>query len=108
VKVADNHFVGDFFDLNSENPCFEIAVKFSFQDRKHIFHELSPRINNVVELPSHFLMISTPNNLVIPEANRDNGIGVKVFPDQSMNCFRVLSFIHDVTIGLSGFVALSE
>ena len=99
---------GDFFDLNPEFSCFEIATELSFQNGKFGFYELSSRINNVIKLTSHFLTVSAADNFVIPGADRDNGIGVKVFPDQSMNRFRIVSFIHDVTIGLSGFVTLSE
>jgi hypothetical protein len=33
---------------------------------------------------------------------------MKVFPNQLMNRFRVVSSIHDVTIRLPGFVTLSE
>ena len=108
MNVTDNHFGSDFFHLNQESSRLEISVELSFQNREFIFHELSSWINNVIELASHFLTVSTPDNLVIPGTNRDNRIGMKVFPDQSMNRFRIVSFIHDVTIGLSGFVALSE
>ena len=108
MNVTDNHFVSDFFDLNAESSGFEIAVELSLQNRELIFHELSSWINNFIELASHFLTVSTPDNLVIPGTNRDNLIGMKVSPDQSMNRFRIVSFIHDVTIGLSGFVTLSE
>ena len=108
MNVTDNHFVSDFFHLNQESSRFEIPVELSFQNREFIFHELSSWINNVIELTSHFLTVSTPDNLVIPGTNRDNLIGMKDFPDQSMNRFRIVSFIHDITIGFSGFVTLSE
>jgi hypothetical protein len=108
VKVTDNHFVSDFFHLNEVSSCFEIAVELSFQDGEFIFHKLSSRINTIIKLTSHFLTISTPDNLVLPGANGDNRISMKVFPDQSMNGFRVVSSIHDVTIRLTGFVTLSE
>jgi len=108
VKVTDNHFVSDFFNLNEVSSCFEISAELSFQDREFIFHKLSSRINTVIKLTSHFLTVSTPDNLVLPGADGDNRISMKVFPDQSMNRFRVVSSIHDVTIRLSGFVTLSE
>ena len=108
MNVTDNHFDSDFFHLNPESSCFEIPTELSFQDGKFGFDELWPGIDNAIELTSHFLTVITPDDFVIPGADRDNGIGVKVFPDQSMNRFRVVSFIHDVTIGLSIFVTLLE
>jgi hypothetical protein len=108
VKVTDNHFVSDFFHLNEEFSRFKIAVELSFQDGEFVFHELTSWINDVIELKSHFLTVSATNDFIIPGADGDNRIGVKIFPDQPMNCFRVVSFIHDVTIGLSGIVTLSE
>jgi hypothetical protein len=108
VNVTDNHFVSDFFRLNQESSSFEIAAELSFQDREFIFNDLPSWINNIIELLSHLPTICSPDYVIIPGANWDNRIGVKVFPDQSMNCFRVVSFIHDVTIGLSDFMTLSE
>lgn len=108
MNVTDNHFVSDFFRLNEKSSSFEIAAELSFQDREFVFDDLPSWINNVIELLSHFLTVSPPDNLVIPGTNWDNRIGVEVFPDQPVNCFRVVSFIHDVTIGLPDFVALSE
>ena len=108
MNVTDNHFVGDFFHLNQESSCIKIPVELSFQDREFVFHDLSSWINNGIELTSHFLTVSTSDNLILPGADRDNRIGVEVFPDQPMNRFRIVSFIHNVTIGLPDFMALSE
>jgi len=108
VKVTNDHFSCDFLHLDEEPSCLEIAVELSFQDRESVFDDLSSWIDNVIELMSHFLTVSTANNLILPGADWDNRIGMKVFPDQPMNRFRVVSFVHDVTIGLPGFVALSE
>ncbi len=108
MNVTDNHFVSDFFHLNQESSSFEIPIELSFQNREFIFHELSSWINNVIGPVSHFLTVSTPDNLVIPGTDRDNRIGMKVFPYQSMNRLRIVSFIHNIPIRLSGFVTLSE
>ena len=72
MNVTDDHFVSDFFRLNQESSRFEITAELSFQDREFIFHELSSRIDTIIELTSHFLTISTANNFVIPGADRDN------------------------------------
>ena len=84
MYVTDNHFVSDFLHLHEELSCFKIPVKLSLQDGKFIFHELSSGIDGVIELLSHFLTVSTPDNLVIPGTDRDNRIGMKVFLYQSI------------------------
>lgn len=109
MNVKNNHFVSDFFSLNAEDTSFKIPVKLSFQDREFFFfHKLSSWINDAIELLSHFLTVFTTNDLTIPSADGDDRIGVKDFPDPLMNCFRVVSFIHDITIRLTGLVILSE
>ena len=55
------------FALNQESSRFRITAELSFQDREFIFHELSSRIDTIIELTSHFLTISTADNFVIPE-----------------------------------------
>jgi len=108
VNVTDNHFVSDFFRLNQESSGFEIAAELSFQDREFVFDDLPSWINIIIELLSHLPTIRTAYNVIVPGADRDNRIRVKVFPDQSMNRFRVVSFVHDVTIGFPDIMALSE
>ena len=108
MNVTDNHFVSDFFCLNQESSSFEIAAELSFQDREFVFDDLPSGINNGIELLSHLPTICSPDNLVIPGTNRDNRIGMKVFPDQPVNRFRVVSFVHDITIRLPDFMALLE
>ena len=108
MNVTDNHFVSDFFRLNQKSSSFEIAAELSFQDREYVFNDLPSWINTIIELLSHLPTIHTSDYVIIPGADWDNRIGVKVFPDQPVNRFRVVSFIHDVTIGLPEFMALSE
>lgn len=108
MNVTDNHFVSDFFRLNQKSSSSEIAAELSFQDREFVFNNLPSWINNGIELASHFLAVSTSNNLVIPGADWDNRIGVEVFPDQPVDRFRVVPFVHNVTIRLPDFVTLSE
>jgi len=108
VNVTDDHFVSDFFHLHQESSSFEIPAKLSFQDGEFVFHELSSWVDSVIELACHFLTVSTPNNLIIPRADWDNRIGMKMFSDKPMNRFRIVSFVHDVTIGFPDIMALSE
>jgi hypothetical protein len=75
VNVTDNQVVSDFFHLNPESSRFEIATELSFQDCEFIFHKLSLWINNVIELLSHFLTVSSMDNLIIPGADRENRTG---------------------------------
>ena len=108
VEITYNHFPGDFFHLDEEDSCFEITAEFSFHDGEFSFNDLSSWINRIVKVTSHFLTVSTPATIVLPGADRDDRISVKVLPDQPMNCFRIVSFVHDIAIGLSDVVALSE
>jgi hypothetical protein len=108
VNVTDNHFAGDFFGLNQEDSSFKIAIELSFQDREFVFHELSSLVYNFIEVMSHFLAVSTADNLIFPGTDRDYRIGVEVFPDQPVNRFRIVTSIHDVTIGLPKIMTLSE
>ena len=108
MNVTDNHFVSDFFCLNQESSSFEIAAELSFQDREFVFDDLPSWIDTIIELLSHLLTILTTDYFIIPGADWDNRIGVEVFPDQPVNGFRVVSFVHDVTIRLPDFVTLSE
>jgi hypothetical protein len=108
LNVTDDHFVSDFFRLNQESSCFEIPAKFSFQDGESVFHELSSWVDAIIELACHFLTVSTPNILIIPRADWDNRVGMKMFSDKPMNRFRIVSFIHDVTIGFPDIMTLSE
>ena len=66
LKVTDNHFVGDFIHLDEEDSCFEITVELSFEDGEFVFDELLSWINDVIELASHFLAVSSTDNLVVP------------------------------------------
>ena len=108
MKVTDNHFVSDFFGLNQESSGFEIAAELSFHDREFIFDDLPSWIHNIIELLRHLPTICTPDYVIVPGANWDNRIGVKVFLVQPVNRFRVVSFVHNVAIRLPGFIALLE
>ena len=98
MNVTDNHFVSDFFLLHQESSCFEIAAELSFPDREFVSDNLPSWINNIIELMSNFLMVSPPNDFNLPGLDEDNRINVKFFPDKSMNRFRVMSSVHDVTV----------
>ena len=108
MKVTENHFVGNFLNQEGEFSGVEIPTELSFKDRECIFNQLSFPIPGIIGLESHFLTVSTPDNVVLPGANGDNRVGMEIFPDQPMNRFRIISSVHDITIGLSCFVTLSE
>lgn len=108
MEVADYHFCSDFFHLDEEFSCLEIPVELTFEDGEFVFNELSSRIYNVIEPESHFLTIRTPNSLIIPGPDRDDRIRMEILSDQSVNRFRIVSPVHDVTIGLLDVVTLAE
>lgn len=108
MKVTDNHFVGDFFSLDEEFSCFKIPGEPSFQDREFVFNELSSRVDDIIEPGGHFLTVSTANEVSIPGTEWDDRICVKVFPDQPVNIFGIISPIHDIAVGFPEIVTLSE
>jgi hypothetical protein len=59
-------------------------------------------------MASHFLTVFTAYGLIMPGTYRDDGFGLKIFTDLTKYIFGVISFIHDITIRLSDFMALSE
>jgi len=108
VNVRDNHFSGDFLFLDGVYSRFEITTELSFQNWKHVFNQLSFSVSDVIEMQSHFLTVNASDKLIIPGTDRNDWVSMKVFSDQTMNRFRVVSFIHNITIWLSYFVTLSE
>lgn len=107
MKVTDNNFTCGFLHLDEEESCFEIAAELSFDEGEFVFREMSSRAHNIIEVKSHFLTASALGNGIIPREERYDRIGVEVFPDQAMNCFRAVTFVHNVAIRLVGFVTLT-
>lgn len=108
MNVTDNHFGGDFFLLNKESSCLEISAELSFQDRESVFGMLSFSIFFIIELAGHFLTVSTADVFVIPGTDWNDGLSTKILPDIPVKVFRIVSFVHDITIRLSDLVTLSE
>ena len=108
MNVTDNHFVGDFFHLDEEDSRFEIPIELPFEDGEFVFNELSSWVHRIIELASHFLTVNAAYDLIILGTDRYDRVGMEVFSDQPMNCFGIVSSVHDITIGLSCLVALSE
>ena len=98
MNVTDDHFPGDFLQLDKKFSCFQIATELSFQDGELVFNELSSSISDVIELESHFLTVSPSDNFVLPGTDRDDRIGMKVISDLTMNCFRIVSPIHHIAL----------
>jgi hypothetical protein len=108
VNVTYDHFVVDFLQLNNKFSCFQIAVELSFQNGECIFDKLTSPVSYFIKLVSHFLTINATNNLIIVRTDWDDQVRVKVFSDLTMNCFRIVSPIHHITLRLSYLVILSE
>jgi hypothetical protein len=62
----------------------------------------------LVEGSSEFSSVDTEYSLSFSGSDRDKRISVQVVADESVNIFRIVSFIEDVDIGLSRSVALNE
>jgi hypothetical protein len=107
VNIADDHFVNDILHPNQESSNFEIPPILSSLDGEFVFHELSSKVESVIELTDHFLTVCIPNNFIIPTADCDNRISMKRFSDKPMNRFRFVSFVYDVIIGFPDIMSLS-
>jgi hypothetical protein len=108
VNVADNHFHGYLLLLNGKYSCLQIAAELSFRDGEFGFGQLPFPVSGVIEMPGHFLTVSSSDNLVVPGMDRNNRVGTHVFPDLTMNCLRVVSPVHDVALSSSYFMTLPE
>jgi len=108
VNVTDNHFISGFLFLDKKHSCFQVSTELSFQDGEYVFNELPSAILLIIELLSHFLSVFPTDDLIVPGTDQDEGFCLTIFTDKTMNCFRVVSLIHDITIGLPYFMALSE
>jgi hypothetical protein len=108
VKVTDNHFQGDFFQLYKKSSSFEITPELSFQDRELRFNELAFTVSWISDTANHFLSIVTPNAVGIPATERYDRMGSQNFPDETMDVIRVITPVHDITIGSTETVALAE
>jgi hypothetical protein len=100
VNVTDNHFTGDFLFLDKKYSCFQVSTELSFQDGEYGFNELTSAIFLIIELLSHFLSVLSPDDLIVPETDRDEGFCLKIFTDKTMYVFGIVSVIHEITIGL--------
>ena len=99
--MQTNHFIDDFLNLDCKFSSFQIATKLSFHDGEYIFNQLSFPISDIIEPEIHFPSICTPNDLVIPGTDEDDGVSIETFSDNTMNIFRVIISIHNVTMRLS-------
>lgn len=72
VKVTDNHFQGNFFSLDNEDPRFKIPAELSFQDGEFGFNNLTFSVSGIIGSGEHFLTVISANEFRIPQARGDN------------------------------------
>jgi hypothetical protein len=106
--VVENQFDFEFFDLRFEFTCFQSFPELSFEDGEYSFDLVSLMVPDFVERPGKFSSINTIDAFSFSSSDRDNRVSIQVISDQSVNIFRIVSFIEDVSIRLSRFVTLNE
>jgi len=108
MNVTDNHFISDFLFLVKKYSCFQFSTELSFQDGEYVFNELTSAIFLIIELLSHLLSAFPNDDLIVSGTDWNEGFCLKIFTDKTMYIFGIVPFIHDITIGLPYFMALSE
>ena len=106
--VVENQFDFEFFDLCLEMPCFQGFPEFSFKNREYGFNFVSLMVPELVEGSGEFSSISTEDAFSFSGSDWDERISVQVIADESVNIFRIVSFIEDVDLGLSCSMTLNE
>ena len=106
--VEEDQFDFEFFDLCLEFTCFQIFPELSFEDGEYGFDLVSLMVAGLVERPYEFPSEGTEDAFPFSGSDRDKRIGVQVISDQSVNIFRIVSFIEDVDIRFSRSVTLNE
>ena len=91
-----------------EFSCFQGFPEFSFKDGEYGFDFVSLMVLGLVEGFSEFSSIDAGDSFSFSGSDRDKRISVQVITDQSVNIFRIVSFIEDVGIRFSRSVTLNE
>ena len=106
--VVEDQFDLEFFDLRLKFTCFQSFSELSFKDRKYGFDLVSLMVAGLVERPCEFSSIDPGDPFSFSGSDRNERIRVQIIPDQSVNIFRIISFIEDISIRLSRSVTLNE
>jgi len=106
--VVEDQFDFEFFDLCLECTCFQRFPELSFQNGENCFDLVSLMVAALVEGPCEFSSIESGDSFPFSGSDGDKRIGIQIIPDQSVNLFRIVSFIDDVDLRLSRSVTLNE
>jgi hypothetical protein len=91
-----------------EFPCFQGFSELSFKDGEYGFNLVTLMIGEQIKRLGEFSSIDPKDTFTFSGSDRDKRIRVQVIPDESVNIFRIVSFIEDVDIGFSRFVTLNK
>ena len=107
-NVVEDQFNFEFFDLRVEFSCFQSFSELSFNDGERGFDLVSLMIPGLVERSGKFSTIDTEYPFPFSGSDRDKRVSVQIISNQSVNIFRVISFIEDVGLRFSRSVTLNE
>jgi hypothetical protein len=79
-----------------------------FKKREYSFDEVSSRVQSQIKCSFEFATIVARNPFSFSGSDRNKGFRVQNIPDQSVNIFRIISFIEDMSIRFSRSVTLKE
>jgi len=82
--------------------------ELSFEDGKYGFDFVTLMVQVLVERPGEFSTIDAEYPFPFSGSDRDKRISVQIISNQSVNIFRVISFIEDVGLRFSRSVTLNE
>jgi len=106
--VVEDQFNLEFFDLRLEFSSFQRFSELSFKDGKYSFDLVSLMIRGLVERSGEFSTIDAEYPFSFSVSDRDKRISVQIISNQSVNIFRIISFIEDIGFRFSRSVTLNK
>ena len=87
---------------------FECFPELSFQDRENGFDFVSLVIFLFIERERNPSAVIPGDSLTFSVSDRDKRAGVQRIPNEFMDLFRVVCFVHDIEVRWSGPMTLFE
>ena len=107
-EVIEDHFNFDLLDLESVFSCLEGFTELPSQDGEHGFNFISLMILNRVEQQHHSPSIISGDSLSFSIPDRYKRTWFQGIPDQSVDLFRIVPFVHDIEVKLFSSVTLFQ
>jgi hypothetical protein len=104
----EEHLDFDLLDLEPVFPSLEGFPELSFQDGEHGFDLVSLMVLIQIKRFHHLFSIIPGDLFSFSIPNWDERSRVQRIPDQPVDLFGVVSFVHDIEVGLSGSVSLFQ